>query len=109
MAKNVTCKYRITARVKADTNYELEVIKENLIRAGANILHPEPNQENARHVLRRKIGTAVGQPTTPAPCLAMELDGGDLVWFASGPRTIVSGPNQFQTTERPAPPRFAHT
>jgi hypothetical protein len=30
MAKNVTCKYRITATVKADTNYELEVIKANL-------------------------------------------------------------------------------
>ena len=42
MAKNVTCKYRITATVKADTNYELEVIKANLIRAGANILHIDP-------------------------------------------------------------------
>jgi hypothetical protein len=42
MAKNVTCKYRITATVKADTTYELEVIKENLIRAGANILHIDP-------------------------------------------------------------------
>ena len=30
MGKNVTCKYRITATVKADTTYELEVIKENL-------------------------------------------------------------------------------
>jgi hypothetical protein len=42
MAKNVTCKYRITATVKADTTYELEVIKANLIRAGANILHIDP-------------------------------------------------------------------
>ena len=42
MAKNVTCKYRITATVKADTTYELEVVKENLIRAGANILHIDP-------------------------------------------------------------------
>ena len=42
MAKNVTCKYRITAAVKADTDYELEVIKANLIRAGANILHIDP-------------------------------------------------------------------
>jgi hypothetical protein len=42
MAKNVTCKYRITATVKADTKYELEVIKENLIRAGANIFHIDP-------------------------------------------------------------------
>ena len=42
MAKNITCKYRITATVKADTTYELEVIKENLIRAGANILHIDP-------------------------------------------------------------------
>jgi hypothetical protein len=42
MAKNVTCKYRITATVKADTTYELEVIKEKLIRAGANILHIDP-------------------------------------------------------------------
>jgi hypothetical protein len=42
MAKNVTCKYRITATIKADTNYELETIKANLIRAGANILHIDP-------------------------------------------------------------------
>jgi hypothetical protein len=42
MAKNVTRKYRITATVKADTNYELEVIKANLIRAGVNILHIDP-------------------------------------------------------------------
>jgi hypothetical protein len=40
--KNVTCKYRITATIKADTNYELEVIKANLIRAGANILRIDP-------------------------------------------------------------------
>jgi hypothetical protein len=42
MAKNVTRKYRITATVKADTTYELEVIKEKLIRAGANILRIDP-------------------------------------------------------------------
>ena len=53
MAKNVTCKYRITATVKADTNYELEVIKENLIRAGANILHIDP----VTIVVRKSIQT----------------------------------------------------
>jgi hypothetical protein len=42
MAKNVTCKYRITATVKAHTTYELEVLKKKLIRAGANILHIDP-------------------------------------------------------------------
>jgi hypothetical protein len=56
MTKNVTCKYRITATVKADTNYELEVIKANLIRAGANILHidritivPEERPDPPKH------------------------------------------------------------
>jgi len=39
MDKNATCKYRITATVKADTTYELEAIKARLIRAGATILH----------------------------------------------------------------------
>jgi hypothetical protein len=39
MAKNVACKYRVTATVKADTIYELEAIKARLIRAGATILH----------------------------------------------------------------------
>jgi len=39
MAKNVACKYRVTATVKADTVYELEAIKARLIRAGATILH----------------------------------------------------------------------
>jgi hypothetical protein len=42
MAKNITCKYRITATVKADTNYELEAIKAELTRAGATILHIDP-------------------------------------------------------------------
>jgi hypothetical protein len=42
MAKNVACKYRITATVKADTIYELEAIKAKLIRAGANILRIDP-------------------------------------------------------------------
>jgi hypothetical protein len=42
MAKNVTCKYRITATVQADTIYELEAIKANLIRAGVTILHIDP-------------------------------------------------------------------
>jgi hypothetical protein len=42
MAKNVACKYRVTATVKADTEYELEVIKAKLIRAGANILRIDP-------------------------------------------------------------------
>ena len=42
MAKNVECKYRVTATVKADTIYELEAIKERLIRAGAKILRIDP-------------------------------------------------------------------
>ena len=40
MDKKVECKYRITATVKADTIYELEAIKERLIRAGAKIHRP---------------------------------------------------------------------
>jgi hypothetical protein len=42
MANNVEGNYRVTATIKANTAYELEVIKENLIRAGANILHIDP-------------------------------------------------------------------
>jgi hypothetical protein len=42
MAKNVACKYRVTATLQADTIYELEAIKANLIRAGATILHIDP-------------------------------------------------------------------
>ena len=42
MDKKVECKYRITATVKADTTYELEAIKERLIRAGAKILRIDP-------------------------------------------------------------------
>jgi hypothetical protein len=42
MAKNVTCKYRITATVQADTIYELEAIKARLVKAGAKILHIDP-------------------------------------------------------------------
>jgi hypothetical protein len=42
MAKNVECRYRVTATIKADTKYELEVIKAQLIRAGANILRIDP-------------------------------------------------------------------
>ena len=42
MANNVEGKYRVTATVKADTAYELEVIKAGLIRAGATILHIDP-------------------------------------------------------------------
>jgi hypothetical protein len=42
MAKNVACKYRITATVQADTKYELEIIKASLMRAGATILHIDP-------------------------------------------------------------------
>ena len=42
MAKNVECKYRVTATVKADTIYELEAIKARLIRAGAKILRIDP-------------------------------------------------------------------
>ena len=38
MAKNVTCKYRVTATIRADTIYELEAIRAGLTRAGANIL-----------------------------------------------------------------------
>jgi len=42
MAKNVECKYRVTATIKADTKYELEVIKAKLINAGAKILRIDP-------------------------------------------------------------------
>jgi hypothetical protein len=42
MAKNVECKYRVTATIKAEAKYELEVIKTKLIRAGANILRIDP-------------------------------------------------------------------
>ena len=42
MSRNVTCKYRVTATIKADTIYELEAIKAKLIRAGANILRIDP-------------------------------------------------------------------
>jgi len=42
MAKNVTCKYRVTATIKADTIYELEAIKARLVRAGANIVRTDP-------------------------------------------------------------------
>jgi hypothetical protein len=42
MAKNVASKYRVTATIKADTEYELQVIKAKLIRAGANILRTGP-------------------------------------------------------------------
>ena len=42
MDKKVECKYRITATAKADTIYELEAIKENLIKTGATIRHIDP-------------------------------------------------------------------
>jgi hypothetical protein len=42
MAKNVTCKYRITATIKAETTYELEAITGELTRAGAKILRIDP-------------------------------------------------------------------
>ena len=42
MAKNVECKYRVTATVRADTIYELEAIKAALVRAGAKILRIDP-------------------------------------------------------------------
>jgi hypothetical protein len=42
MSRNVTCKYRVTATIKADTKYELEIIKAKLIKAGATILHIAP-------------------------------------------------------------------
>ena len=42
MAKKVEYKYRVTATIKADTIYELEAIKERLIRAGAKILRIDP-------------------------------------------------------------------
>ena len=42
MDKKVECKYRITATVKADTIYELEAIKQRLIRAGAKIFRIDP-------------------------------------------------------------------
>jgi hypothetical protein len=41
-AKNVECRYRVTATIKADRTYELEVIKARLVRAGANILRIDP-------------------------------------------------------------------
>jgi hypothetical protein len=42
MAKSIECKYRVTATIKADTKYELEVIKAKLTKAGANILRIDP-------------------------------------------------------------------
>jgi hypothetical protein len=42
MAKNVGGNYRVTATIKADTKYELEIIKAKLIRAGANIFRIDP-------------------------------------------------------------------
>jgi hypothetical protein len=42
MAKDVTCKYRVTATIKADPKYELETIRAKLIRAGATILRIDP-------------------------------------------------------------------
>jgi hypothetical protein len=44
MAKNVTCKYRITATVKADTIYELEAIKAELTKAGATNFTSTPSR-----------------------------------------------------------------
>jgi len=41
-AKNAECRYRVTATIKGDTTYELEVIKARLVRAGANILRIDP-------------------------------------------------------------------
>ena len=46
MAKNVTCKYRITVTVKADTNYELEVIKKNLIGPGQTSFTSTPSRSS---------------------------------------------------------------
>jgi hypothetical protein len=48
MAKNVTCKYRITATVKADTKYELEVTKENLISRGKHPSHRPHHDRSGR-------------------------------------------------------------
>ena len=42
MDKKVEGKYRVTATIRADTIYELEAIKERLIRAGAKILRIDP-------------------------------------------------------------------
>jgi hypothetical protein len=42
MAKNVACKYRGTATIKAYTIHELETIKADLIKAGAKILRINP-------------------------------------------------------------------
>jgi hypothetical protein len=42
MVKNVECRYRITATIKADTKYELEAIKAKLTSAGAKILRIDP-------------------------------------------------------------------
>jgi hypothetical protein len=42
MSRNVSCKYRVTATIKPDTKYELEIIKAKLIKAGATILHIDP-------------------------------------------------------------------
>ena len=52
MDKKVECKYRITATVKADTIYELEAIKERLIRAGAKIPSHRPHYDRHRRASR---------------------------------------------------------
>jgi hypothetical protein len=40
------CRCRVTATIKADTTYELEVIKARLVRAGANILRIDPSPKS---------------------------------------------------------------
>ena len=49
MAKNVACKYRVTATIKADTEYEIEIIKAKLIRAGQISFAPTPSSSSAKN------------------------------------------------------------
>jgi hypothetical protein len=42
VTKNVACKYRVTATIEVDTICELEIIKADLVRAGAKILRIDP-------------------------------------------------------------------
>ena len=42
MTKNAEGNYRVTATIKANTAYELEVIKAGLTRAGATIFRIDP-------------------------------------------------------------------
>ena len=54
MAKNVTCKYRITATVKADTIYEREAIKERLIGLGQRSFASTPLRSSQKSLKARQ-------------------------------------------------------